>query len=73
MQNEKLQEEYGLDGSRSMPINQRVEDSLDTDGIVMASTDTAIPESNLGFQMLQKMGWRGQGLGSNEDGKQLLR
>lgn len=70
MQNEKLQEEYELDGSRKMPINQRIEDSLDTEGLVMASTDAAIPQENLGFQMLQKMGWKGQGLGSNEDGEQ---
>ncbi len=53
-----------------MPINQRIEDSLDTDELIMASTDAAIPQSNLGFQMLQKMGWKGQGLGSKEDGKQ---
>ncbi|KAL3151579.1 hypothetical protein ABBQ38_012575 [Trebouxia sp. C0009 RCD-2024] len=51
-----------------LPIGHRVEDSLDTDGIAMASTDTAIPDSNKGFQMLQKMGWKGTGLGRNENG-----
>ena len=35
----------------------------------MASTDTAIPKDNKGFQMLQKMGWKGTGLGRNENGK----
>lgn len=55
-----------------LPIGHRVEDSLDTEGIAMASTDTAIPENNKGFQMLQKMGWKGTGLGRNEDGELLL-
>ena len=55
-----------------LPIGHRVEDSLDTEGIAMASTDTAIPENNKGFQMLQKMGWKGTGLGRNENGDQLL-
>lgn len=71
MQNEKLQASYQLDGSIRMPIDQRIEDSLDTEGMHMASTSEAIPQSNVGFQMLQKMGWKGQGLGSNEDGKLL--
>ncbi len=52
-----------------LPIGHRVEDSLDTDGIAMASKDTAIPDSNKGFQMLQKMGWKGTGLGRHEDGE----
>ena len=52
-----------------LPIGHRVEDSLDTEGIAMASTDTAIPENNKGFQMLQKMGWKGTGLGRNENGE----
>lgn len=55
-----------------LPIGHRVEDSLDTEGIAMASTDTAIPENNKGFQMLQKMGWKGTGLGRNENGELLL-
>ena len=58
-----------MDGSLRLPIDQRIEDSLDTDGLHMASTDAAIPDSNVGFQMLQKMGWKGQGLGSKEDGR----
>ena len=52
-----------------LPIGHRVEDSLDTEGIAMASTDTAIPENNKGFQMLQKMGWKGTGLGRTENGE----
>jgi len=52
-----------------MPIDQRVEESMDTEGLQMASKHTAIPNSNKGFQMLQRMGWKGRGLGSNEDGE----
>eukprot|EP00877_Chromochloris_zofingiensis_P011958 jgi/Chrzof1/7015/Cz02g07210.t1 len=33
-----------------------------------ATTDTAIEESNVGFKLLQKMGWKGKGLGRKEDG-----
>ena len=74
MQKELLEEAYGKDGSRRMPIDHRVEDSLETDGLQMASVHTAISENNVGFQMLQRMGWKGQGLGSKEDGghKQLM-
>ena len=34
----------------------------------MASLDTALGEENKGYQMLQRMGWGGKGLGRNEDG-----
>ncbi|KAF5842031.1 hypothetical protein DUNSADRAFT_9600 [Dunaliella salina] len=34
-----------------------------------AGLDTEIPDANVGFQLLQKMGWsKGKGLGRNEDG-----
>lgn len=33
------------------------------------TADTAIPETNVGYQLLLKMGWTvGKGLGRNEDG-----
>ena len=52
-----------------LPVGHRAEDSLDTEGLTMASVNTAIPETNKGFQMLQKMGWKGRGLGRNEAGQ----
>lgn len=33
-----------------------------------ASAAVAIDASNKGFQLLQKMGWKGRGLGRKEDG-----
>ena len=46
-----------------MPMNQRIEDSLDSDGLQVASVHTAITEDNKGYQMLQRMGWKGTGVG----------
>jgi hypothetical protein len=34
-----------------------------------ASTSTALDASNKGFQLLQKLGWQGKGLGRNEHGE----
>jgi hypothetical protein len=34
-----------------------------------ASAAVAIGSSNKGFQLLQKMGWKGKGLGRKEDGE----
>lgn len=47
--------------------------AADSDGddepTVRASLDTAIPADNVGYKLLQKMGWNaGKGLGRNEDG-----
>jgi len=68
LQREKL-EELGTEEDFRMPMNQRVEDNLNTEGLQMASKHTAIPDNNKGFQMLKRMGWKGQGLGANEDGE----
>lgn len=35
---------------------------------VSASTSRPLDSSNKGFQLLQRMGWRGKGLGRNEHG-----
>ena len=66
-------EQRAEDEDFRLPINQRIEDSLDEEGLQMASLHEVIPESNKGFQMLQRMGWKGQGLGSKEDGTSLPR
>ena len=42
-----------------MPMNQRIEDSLDTDGLVMASTDAAIPEKQSGIPDVAENGVEG--------------
>lgn len=43
------------------------------EGIPLASLETHLPEHNLGYRMLEKMGWsKGKGLGRNEDGAQPL-
>lgn len=55
-----------------LPIGHRAEDSLDTEGLTIASVEAAIPEDNKGFQMLQKLGWKGNGLGKHETGNPFL-
>eukprot|EP00850_Spirogloea_muscicola_P020043 SM000206S06252 [mRNA] locus=s206:27153:29615:- [translate_table: standard] len=55
-------------GERRMPIGQRITENLDTAGLERASEDTAIAASNVGFRLLQKMGWKGRGLGRQEQG-----
>lgn len=37
---------------------------------VSASTSRPLDASNKGFQLLQRLGWRGKGLGRNEHGEQ---
>tara|TARA_R110002050_G_scaffold145565_1_gene271061 strand:- start:21 stop:173 length:153 start_codon:yes stop_codon:yes gene_type:complete len=36
---------------------------------MMASLDKPIAESNVGYQMMLKMGWKKAGLGRKEEGK----
>jgi len=69
MQREKRQQEYlSADGDFFLPINQRSDDPLETSGIDITTVDTAIAAENKGYQMLQKMGWGGKGLGRKENG-----
>ena len=63
---------FGLDDDYQLPMSHRADDALDTAGICMASVDTAIAPDNRGYQMMQRMGWGGRGLGRNEDGARSL-
>ena len=71
-QREKRQQELlNADGDFYLPINHRADDPLETAGIDISTVDTAIAADNKGYQMLQKMGWGGKGLGRKENGAQL--
>lgn len=51
-----------------LPINQRPSENVDLDNVEQASLDTQLTSSNIGFRLLQKMGWKGKGLGKDEQG-----
>ncbi|ERN02046.1 hypothetical protein AMTR_s00045p00127020 [Amborella trichopoda] len=63
---ESLVEDLGDDFY--LPINHRPTENLDTDNLEQATLDTQLTSSNLGFRLLQKMGWKGKGLGKDEQG-----
>ena len=60
------------DDNWHLPIGHRAEDSLEMDGLEMASASLPIPDHNKGFQMMQRMGWKGAGLGREEHGGSFL-
>lgn len=72
---QQAEREAGMEASWAMGDDFRlpmghVDDALDTEGLVQASLDVAIPASNRGFQMLRRMGWsQGRGLGASENGE----
>ncbi|XP_041992796.1 G patch domain-containing protein 8-like [Salvia splendens] len=51
-----------------LPIGHRVTENVDLDNVEQASLDIQLPSSNVGFRLLQKMGWKGKGLGKDEQG-----
>lgn len=59
---EEFAEEFRL------PIHHRPTENVDLDNVEQASLDTQLTSSNVGFRLLQKMGWKGKGLGKNEQG-----
>jgi hypothetical protein len=74
LQRERREQQlFGLDDDFFLPISHRADDALETSGIQIATVDTALSADNKGYQMLQRMGWGGRGLGRNEDGVYVLR
>ncbi|CAM6124788.1 unnamed protein product [Calypogeia fissa] len=63
---ESLAEDLGRDFY--LPIDHRPTENLVTDDLQQASVDTQLSSSNVGFKLLQKMGWKGKGLGKDEQG-----
>ncbi|EPS61078.1 hypothetical protein M569_13722, partial [Genlisea aurea] len=59
---ENLAEDFRL------PVDHRVTENVDLDNVEQASLDTQLTSSNIGFRLLQKMGWKGKGLGRDEQG-----
>lgn len=55
-----------------LPINQRPTENVDLENVEQASLDRQLPSSNIGFRLLQKMGWKGKGLGKDEQGLLLV-
>ncbi|KAF2324111.1 hypothetical protein GH714_006709 [Hevea brasiliensis] len=51
-----------------LPINHKPTENVDLDNVEQASLDTKLTASNIGFRLLQKMGWKGKGLGKDEQG-----
>ncbi|GMH07702.1 hypothetical protein Nepgr_009542 [Nepenthes gracilis] len=60
--NEDMVEDFRL------PISHRPTENVDLDNVEQASLDTQLTSSNIGFRLLQKMGWKGKGLGKDEQG-----
>ncbi|XP_074304221.1 uncharacterized protein LOC141638941 isoform X2 [Silene latifolia] len=51
-----------------LPINHRPTENVNLDNVEQASEDRQLSSSNVGFRLLQKMGWKGEGVGKDEQG-----
>ncbi|PSC75708.1 G patch domain-containing 8 [Micractinium conductrix] len=69
--NQRMHQELelqSLDGDFRLPLNRYLEENVDLDETECASLDAAIPDTNVGYRLLQKLGWRGGGLGREQQG-----
>lgn len=60
-----------LDDDFRLPISHRPTENVDLENVEQASLDTKLTSSNVGFRLLQKMGWKGKGLGKDEQGMRI--
>mmetsp|Transcript_11243 Transcript_11243/g.15542 ORF Transcript_11243/g.15542 Transcript_11243/m.15542 type:complete len:368 (+) Transcript_11243:75-1178(+) len=52
-----------------LPINQPITENLNTDGMEVVTMDKPISQSNIGYKLLQKMGWKeNTAIGRSGDG-----
>lgn len=63
---ESLAEDLGRDFL--LPNDDGPDQNLLAENLQQASVDVQLSSSNVGFRLLQKMGWKGKGLGKDEQG-----